>query len=122
MTIPANELAKNYDRLRQLLDEAGYADSIVVGPEVNHVGEENHKGEDYAEIFLKSGSSTVNYVTWHQYYLNGREAKVKDFVHPRTFNWLPTQIKSMEESIATSGKNISMWLCMYFTLELKNFF
>lgn len=118
MTISANELAKNYDRLRQLLDEAGYVDSILVGPEVNHVGERSHMGEEYAEIFLRSQSSTVNYITWHQYYLNGREAIVKDFVNPLIFNWLPAQIKSMREFIAASGKNVSMWLCMYFTLEL----
>lgn len=116
MTISANELAKNYDRLRQLLDEAGYVDSILVGPEVNHVGEQNHIGEEYAKIFLSSQSSTVNYVTWHQYYLNGREAVVKDFVNPLIFNWLPAQIKSMGEFIVASGKNVSMWLCMYFTL------
>lgn len=122
MTISANELAKNYDRLRQLLDEAGYVDSILVGPEVNHVGERNHMGEEYAEIFLRSQSSTVNYVTWHQYYLNGREAIVEDFVNPLTFNWLPAQIKSLGEFIAASEKNVSMWLCMYFTLALEKEF
>ncbi|GAB1860011.1 Heparanase [Camponotus japonicus] len=110
VTISANELAKNYDRLRQLLDEAGYVDSILVGPEVNHVGEQNHIGEKYAEIFLRSQSSTVNYVTWHQYYLNGREAIVKDFVNPLIFNWLSAQIKSLGEFITASGKNVSMWL------------
>ncbi|KAL6446435.1 hypothetical protein ACFW04_001186 [Cataglyphis niger] len=110
VTISANELAKNYDRLRQLLDEAGYVDSILVGPEVNHVGEQSHMGEEYAEMFLRSQSSIVNYITWHQYYLNGREAVVKDFVDPLIFNWLPAQIKSMEEFIAASGKNVSMWL------------
>lgn len=110
VSISANELAKNYDRLRQLLDEAGYVDSILVGPEVNHVGESSHRGEEYAETFLKSQRTTVNYATWHQYYLNGREAVVKDFVNPLTFNWLPAQIKSMEEFIAASGKNVSMWL------------
>lgn len=100
-----------------MLDEAGYVDSILVGPEVNHVGEQNHVGEEYVEIFLRSESSTVNYVTWHQYYLNGREAKVKDFVNPLIFNWLPAQIKTLGEFIAASGKNVSMWICMYFTLE-----
>ncbi|XP_029166615.1 heparanase-like [Nylanderia fulva] len=110
VTISANELAKNYDHLRRLLDEAGYDDSILVGPEVNHVGERNRMGEEYAELFLKSQSSTVNYVTWHQYYLNGREATVQDFVNPLTFNWLPMQIKSFGEYIAASGRSVSMWL------------
>jgi len=89
VTIPATELAKDYDHLRQLLNEAGYIDSILVGPEVNHVGESNEMGELYAKTFLSNQKNTVNYVTWHQYYLNGREAKVNDFVKPLTFNWLP---------------------------------
>lgn len=113
VTITANELAKNYDHLRQLLDEAGYVNSILVGPEVNHVGEQSRMGEEYAEIFLKSQSKVVKFVTWHQYYLNGREATVKDFVNPLTFNWLPRQIKSFEEFVAATGRNVPMWLCMY---------
>lgn len=111
MAVSAVELAKDYDRLRRLLNEAGYIESILIGPEVNHVGELNHVGEDYAETFLENQRSTVNFISWHQYYLNGREAKVNDFINPLTFNWLPAQIKGMQESVAASGKNVSMWLC-----------
>jgi len=111
VTIPATELAKDYDHLRQLLNEAGYIDSILVGPEVNHVGDSNEMGELYAKTFLSNQKNTVNYVTWHQYYLNGREAKVNDFVKPFTFNWLSAQINSMKQFIAESGKDVSMWLC-----------
>lgn len=117
--ISATELAKDYDHLRQLLNEAGYIDSILVGPEVNHVGENNEIGEQYTKIFLSSQRNTVNYTTWHQYYLNGREAKVNDFVSPSTFNWLPAQINSMRQFIAESGKDVSMWLCKCLTLMSK---
>lgn len=121
VTISATELAKDYDCLRQLLNEAEYIESILVGPEVNHVGDTNHMGEEYAETFLKSQKNTVNYVTWHQYYLNGREAKVQDFVEPSTFNYLPMQIKVMEDFVTASGKNVSMWLCM-FCISIGMFF
>jgi len=122
VTISAVELAKNYDRLRELLNEAGYVESILVGPEVNHVGELNWIGEKYAETFLRNQKNTVDYVTWHQYYLNGREAKAKDFVNPLVFDWLPTQIKGMEKFIIASGKNVSMWLCAsHRVLLLKNY-
>lgn len=111
ITIPATELAKDYDHLRQLLNEAGYVDSILVGPEANHVGDSDEMGELYIKTFLSSQKNTVNYVTWHQYYLNGREAKMSDFVAPSTFNWLPAQINSTKQFIAESGKDVSMWLC-----------
>lgn len=112
VTIPATELAKDYDHLRQLLDEAGYDDSILVGPEVNHIGDLSEMGDQYAKTFLSSQKNTVNYVTWHQYYLNGREAKVMDFVNPAVFNLLPAQINSLKQFIAESGKDVPMWLCM----------
>ncbi|KAL6262659.1 hypothetical protein P5V15_005452 [Pogonomyrmex californicus] len=110
VTISATELAKDYDHLRQLLNGAGYMNSILVGPEVNHVGDLDQMGEQYAKTFLSTQKDTVNYVTWHQYYLNGRVAKIDDFVNPFTFNWLPAQINSMRQFIAESGKNVSMWL------------
>lgn len=90
----------------------GYKESIVVGPEVNHIGDTNRQGEHYMETFLENDKDSVNYATWHQYYLNGRVAQVTDFLNVSTFNYLPMQIKSMNEAIKLSGKDISMWLCM----------
>ncbi|XP_076395174.1 heparanase-like [Megachile rotundata] len=109
-TVTAIQLANDYYQLRNLLNEAGYNESLLVGPEVNHVGDTNHVGEHYAEIFLENDQNSVNYVTWHQYYLNGREAKVTDFINISVFNYLPQQIKSIKKAIQLSGKNISMWL------------
>ncbi|CAK9807773.1 HPSE [Anthophora quadrimaculata] len=108
VNITATQLANDYYKLRQLLNEMGYNKSILVGPEVNHVGDTNHMGEHYVETFLENDKDSINYVTWHQYYLNGREAKIEDFINVSTFNYLPMQIKSMNEAIQLSGK--SMWL------------
>ncbi|XP_078053215.1 heparanase [Augochlora pura] len=108
--VNATQLANDYYQLRLLLNRLGYNASILVGPEVNHVGDDQHMGEKYAETFLKNDKDSVNYVTWHQYYLNGRVAKLSDFINITTFNYLPEQIKSMQQAIASSGKNIPMWL------------
>ncbi|XP_015439396.1 PREDICTED: heparanase-like [Dufourea novaeangliae] len=108
--VSATQLANDYYQLKLLLNQIGYNWSILVGPEVNHVGDANHKGEHYAETFLKNDKDSVNYLTWHQYYLNGREAQVTDFINVSTFNYLPMQIRSMNEAIKSSGKNIPMWL------------
>nr|XP_034193899.1 heparanase-like [Osmia lignaria]XP_034193900.1 heparanase-like [Osmia lignaria] len=109
-TVTAIQLANDYYQLRKLLNEAGYDESLLVGPEINHVGEPNFRGEHYAEIFLENDKDSVNYVTWHQYYLNGREARIIDFLNVSTFNYLSQQIESMKKAIQLSGKNISMWL------------
>lgn len=106
------QLGKDYYQLRQLLNELGYNESLLVGPEANHVGETKRQGEQYIETFLENDNDSVDYVTWHQYYLNGRIARVSDFVNVSTFEYLQMQIKSMQEMIKQSGKNTSTWLCM----------
>ncbi|KAI4479544.1 hypothetical protein M0804_010941 [Polistes exclamans] len=107
--ITAEQLAKDYFQLRNLLNQLGFQKSLLVGPEVNHIDDSN-KGQSYAEIFMKNDKDSINYVTWHQYYLNGREAEVKDFINPLTFYYLPVQIESMLNTIKQSRKSISMWL------------
>lgn len=87
--------------------------SFLVGPEVNHIGDDNRAGEKYATEFLNNSKSTVDFLTWHQYYLNGREAKVMDFVDPNVFNRLPMQVDRVQDVITQSNKKIRMWMCMY---------
>lgn len=65
---------------------------------------------------MEKDKDSINYVTWHQYYLNGHEAQVNDFINPLTFYYLPMQIESMLKTIKKSRKSISMWLCMLFKL------
>lgn len=110
--VNATQLASDYYQLRALLNQKGYNDSILVGPEVNHIGDKDRTGENYAETFLKNDKDSVNYVTWHQYYLNGREAQISDFINVSTFNYLPMQIESVNQAIKSSEKDIFMWLCM----------
>lgn len=108
-TVTATQLASDYVVLRKLLDSNGYESSNLIGPEVNHIGD--HTGEKYAEEFLKNNIDSVTYVSWHQYYLNGREAKVSDFINPLVFNYLPSQIESVANVIKNSGKDVYMWIC-----------
>ncbi|KAK0097774.1 hypothetical protein PV326_013813 [Microctonus aethiopoides] len=109
-TVSAKQLADDYNHLRMLLNNLGYMSSILVGPEVNHIGDENRMGELYAVEFLKNDKNSISYVTWHQYYLNGREATTKDFVNPEVFNRLPTQIDRVKNAIKEAGQNITMWM------------
>ncbi|KAH0558088.1 heparanase-like [Cotesia glomerata] len=110
VSISAKQLAADYIRLRKLLNHLGYEMSFLVGPEVNHIGDDNRAGEKYATEFLNNSKSTVDFLTWHQYYLNGREAKVSDFVDPNVFNRLPMQVDRVQNVINQSNKKIRMWM------------
>lgn len=104
-------MALDYYHLRWLLNNSGFQSSIIVGPESNHIGDADHRGEMYVKEFLENNGASIDFVTWHQYYLNGREAQLKDFINPATFNYLPMQIKSMNATINASGQKIKMWMC-----------
>lgn len=101
-TVTAEQLSNDYYQLRLLLNKANYSSSLLVGPEVNHVGDPNHKGEFYAKRFVNHHGRIVDYVTWHQYYLNGRTARVDDFISPATFKQLPLEIDAMKNALPTN--------------------
>ncbi|XP_057339841.1 heparanase-like [Microplitis mediator] len=108
--VSAKQLADDYIHLRRLLNQLGYETSFLVGPEVNHIGDNDKAGEKYATEFLKNNENSVDFLTWHQYYLNGREAKVADFINPNVFNRLPIQIKNVQDVIDQTNKNLKMWM------------
>ncbi|XP_011298477.1 heparanase [Fopius arisanus] len=108
--IPPDQLGKDHFHLRNLLNSLGYEASILVGPETNHIGDPDDKGVNYASAFLVNDGHSVDFVTWHQYYLNGREAKVMDFIDPAVFNRLPAEINAFQRAINISGRDIKMWL------------
>jgi len=108
--VTAQQLARDYYHLRGVLNTSGFETSIIVGPESNHIGDANHRGEMYVKEFLENDGNSADYVTWHQYYLDGHVAQLKDFINPTTFNYLPMQIKSMNATINASGQRIRMWL------------
>ncbi|XP_066581428.1 heparanase-like [Prorops nasuta] len=110
ISISPEQLAKDYNELRLILNKSGYDASLLVGPEVNHIGDEDHIAELYLQTFLENDKDSIDFVTWHQYYLNGREATVNDFVNPKTFQYLSIQIKSVIDVIQNTGKRISSWI------------
>jgi len=96
------------------LNTSGYKDSILVGPEVDDIGNLKNitgPGEYYVREFLKNDEDCIDFVTWHQYYINGKKAKAQDFIDPKVFNILSEQIKSLQDVIDGAEKKIPMWLC-----------
>ncbi|OXU26819.1 hypothetical protein TSAR_005050 [Trichomalopsis sarcophagae] len=110
ITVSSEQLAQDYCELRSMLNNLGYKDSILVGPEANHMGDDQHPGQVYLKNFLENVKDCIDYATWHQYYLNGHVAKVKDFIDPKVFERLPVQIKTVSESIKSSSQDLSMWI------------
>ena len=97
-----------------MLDSLGYGGSILIGPEVNYIGDSEypfHRGENYVKEFLMSDKNTVDFVTFHQYSLNDKEAEVQDFINPEVFNKLSNQIKAIQNAVNAAGKKTPIWMC-----------
>ena len=117
--ISGTQLAEDYKTLRKILNEGGYKSSSIFGPEANHIGDRIHNGVKYAEEFLENSGNSVDFLTWHQYYLNGREAIVEDFINVTVFNFLPEEINTFDKMLKNSNKSIPTCLCKYNILYIK---
>lgn len=108
-TISPRRLAKDFVKLRHILNENGYRNSLLVGPDTTRPQVQRPECLEYMLQFLGNVSHNVDVRGWHQYYLNSRTAKLDDFWNPYTFDMLKEQIEIMN----THTKNythIPMWL------------
>ncbi|KAI5640342.1 heparanase-like [Phthorimaea operculella] len=94
ISISPQMLAKDFKKLRKLLNHHGYKNSLLVGPDTTRPQPQKQSLE-YMVQFLGNGSHAIDARSWHQYYLNSREAKLEDFWNPDTFNFLNVQIETM---------------------------
>ncbi|KAJ9597244.1 hypothetical protein L9F63_011918 [Diploptera punctata] len=112
ISVPGETLGHDFNNLRELLDEyPRYKKSILIGPDVTRPVQRVSLEESptlYLSEFLKVANSSINAISWHQYYVNGRKAKLSDFVKPHVLNILSWQISAIKASM--SGVTLPMWL------------
>lgn len=118
----AEQLAQDYQKLRRNLNEAGYEKSLIFGPEVNHIGNDINNGLEYVDCFLKNANQSIDYLTWHQYYLDGKTATVNDFINSTVFNYLPNEINNLKKIQEKFNPKIPMCICKIFIFNFFNFF
>ncbi|CAK1554571.1 unnamed protein product [Leptosia nina] len=108
-SVNPHDLAQDFKKLRKLLNQSGYEDSLLIGPDTTRPQERQPYCLKYMVEFLGNASQYVNVRSWHQYYLNSRTAKLEDFWDPDTFDLLDTQIQTMKRH-TQEYEYIPMWL------------
>lgn len=109
--VNASQLAKDFITLRSILNKyPEYKESLLVGPDVTRPEDKHKESEIFLKEFLKIGGSTVNAITWHQYYLNGHIATAADFINPETFDVLKTQIQTVKDIVNEFNITKPLWL------------
>ncbi|XP_049777219.1 heparanase-like [Schistocerca cancellata] len=112
VNISAKQLGKDFKELRRLLDEfpSCYKNSNLVGPDVTRPKLLQLPSASFMHKFLKAANGTVRAATFHQYYVNGRTAKLSDFLNTSVLDQLEDEINVMKLAVHTVDNSLPLWL------------
>ncbi|XP_065342829.1 heparanase-like [Cloeon dipterum] len=109
--VEASQLGEDFVNLRELLNQyPRYSRSFLLGPDITRPRPLKLADLDYLREFLRTAAPRLNAVTWHQYYLNGREATLQDFLNVETYNVLYEQIGLVKNVMKSMALGMPVWL------------
>ncbi|KFV82776.1 Inactive heparanase-2, partial [Struthio camelus australis] len=107
-SVNGSQLGKDYIQLRSLLQLIRtYSRANLYGP---NIGRPRKNVIALLEGFMKVAGSTVDAVTWQHYYIDGRVAKVTDFLKTRLLDTLSDQIRKIQKVLSTYAPGKKIWL------------
>ncbi|NXL41166.1 HPSE2 protein, partial [Podilymbus podiceps] len=107
-SVNGSQLGKDYVQLRSLLQLIRtYSRANLYGP---NIGRPRKNVITLLEGFMKMAGSTVDAVTWQHYYIDGRVAKVTDFLKTRLLDTLSDQIRKIQKVVNTYTPGKKIWL------------
>ncbi|NWT88905.1 HPSE2 protein, partial [Lanius ludovicianus] len=107
-SVNGSQLGKDYTQLRSLLQLIRtYSRAHLYGP---NIGRPRKNVIAFLEGFLKVAGGTVDAVTWQHYYIDGRVAKVTDFLKTRLLDTLSDQIRKIQKVVNTYTPGKKIWL------------
>nr|XP_048713236.1 inactive heparanase-2 isoform X1 [Caretta caretta] len=107
-TVNGSQLGKDYIQLKSLLQLIRtYTRASLYGP---NIGRPRKNVIALLEGFMKVAGRTVDAVTWQHYYIDGRVAKVTDFLKTRLLDTLSDQIRKIQKVVNTYAPGKKIWL------------
>ncbi|KFO98316.1 Inactive heparanase-2, partial [Calypte anna] len=107
-SVNGSQLGKDYIQLRSLLQLIRtYSRANLYGP---NIGRPRKNVIALLEGFMKVAGSTVDAVTWQHYYIDGRVAKVTDFLKTRLLDTLSDQTRKIQKVLNTYTPGKRIWL------------
>ncbi|NWI91104.1 HPSE2 protein, partial [Pitta sordida] len=107
-SVNGSQLGKDYIQLRSLLQLIRtYSRAHLYGP---NIGRPRKNVIAFLEGFMKVAGGTVDAVTWQHYYIDGRVAKVTDFLKTRLLDTLSDQIRKIQKVVNTHTPGKKIWL------------
>ncbi|NWI36687.1 HPSE2 protein, partial [Picathartes gymnocephalus] len=107
-SVNGSQLGKDYTQLRSLLQLIRtYSRAHLYGP---NIGRPRKNVIAFLEGFMKVAGGTVDAVTWQHYYIDGRVAKVTDFLKTRLLDTLSDQVRKIQKVVNTYTPGKKIWL------------
>ncbi|KAI0234960.1 hypothetical protein LSAT2_014658 [Lamellibrachia satsuma] len=111
-TFAGDQLGRDVLLLQKILSndprfQKFFANSTQVGPDVNRPP----RSLTFLVKYLSVVHNSLDAITLHQYYMNGRTATISDFINPDILDYLPTQIAQVTAVIREAGlPHAKLWL------------
>ncbi|CAJ1069888.1 hypothetical protein NFI96_018502%2C partial [Xyrichtys novacula] len=106
--VDGRQLGEDFTRLREMMSQSKlYHDAGLYGPDV---GQPRDHRTDIMQGFLQSGAEAVDAVTWHHYYVNGRDTSLEDFLNPDILDTLTLKTTEVLETVKLESPRKPVWL------------
>ncbi|XP_041666145.1 heparanase [Cheilinus undulatus] len=106
--VDGEQLGQDFTHLREMMSQSQlYRHARLYGPDV---GQPRDHRADILQGFLQSGAEAVDAVTWHHYYVNGRDTSLEDFLDPEVLDSLTIKTSEVLETVRRFSPEKPVWL------------
>uniref|UniRef100_A0A8C6ED88 Heparanase n=1 Tax=Moschus moschiferus TaxID=68415 RepID=A0A8C6ED88_MOSMO len=105
--IDGRQLGEDFIELHKLLGKYAYKNAKLYGPDI---GQPRRKTVEMLESFLKTGGEVIDSVTWHHYYVNGRNATKEDFLNPDILDTFISSVQKTFQIVEETRPHKKVWL------------
>uniref|UniRef100_UPI00398F4D0F heparanase n=1 Tax=Pristiophorus japonicus TaxID=55135 RepID=UPI00398F4D0F len=107
--IQGTQLGKDFQHLHNLLHTfKAFEHTGLYGPDIGQP--RKRPIITLLKGFLETGGNVLDAVTWHHYYVNGRNTSLKDFLSPKVLDSLKLKINKIFKVVASTVPDKKVWL------------
>uniref|UniRef100_A0A7N4NGP4 Heparanase n=1 Tax=Sarcophilus harrisii TaxID=9305 RepID=A0A7N4NGP4_SARHA len=105
--INGSQLGKDFIKLHSLLKMYDFKNAKLFGPDI---GQLRKNSEKLLRSFLNVGGGVIDAITWHHYYVNGRNATQEDFLNPEVLDTFVFSAQKVFQVVNETRPGKKVWL------------
>nr|XP_044999473.1 heparanase [Jaculus jaculus] len=107
ISIDGLQLGEDFVELHKLLRNSTFKTAKLYGPDI---GQPRRKVVQLLRSFLMAGGDVIDAVTWHHYYLNGRNATKEDFLSSDVLDTFILSVTEILQVVEETKPGKKVWL------------